>query len=123
MQEKDLAMPAAAGQLGQVCRLLLDKSIPDSALREAVFGIVPRGDLEIALDQVERLVRLRSALRRRDLPKVHFQIGRFRPISDRSSHCLMFFLLANKKRLVLHDVVLHLHWLLTRELLHQIVGS
>src|SRR5205807_5354808 len=33
------------------------------------------------------------------------------------------FLLANKKRLVLHDVVLHLHWLLTRELLHQIVGS
>jgi hypothetical protein len=52
---KDL--DAAAGQLGQVCRLVLDKSIPDSALREAVFGIVPRGDLEIALDQVERLVR------------------------------------------------------------------
>ena len=37
--------------------------------------------------------------------------------------CLMFFLLANKKRLVLHDVVQHLHWLLTRELLHQIVRS
>ena len=35
----------------------------------------------------------------------------------------MFFLLANKKRLVLHDVVQHLHWLLTRELLHQIVRS
>src|SRR6202011_1585036 len=32
-------------------------------------------------------------------------------------------LLRNKKRLVLHDVVQHLHWLLTRELLHQIVRS
>jgi hypothetical protein len=33
------------------------------------------------------------------------------------------FLLANKMRLVLHDVVQHWHWLLTRELLHQIVRS
>ena len=33
------------------------------------------------------------------------------------------FLLANKKRLVLHDVVQHSHWLMTRELLHQIVRS
>src|ERR1700732_407327 len=33
------------------------------------------------------------------------------------------FLLANKKRIILRDVVLHLHWLLTRELLHQIVRS
>ena len=37
--------------------------------------------------------------------------------------CLVFFLLANKKRFVLHDVVQHLHWLLTRELLHQMVRS
>jgi hypothetical protein len=33
------------------------------------------------------------------------------------------FLLANKMRLVLHDVVQHWHWLLIRELLHQIVRS
>jgi hypothetical protein len=33
------------------------------------------------------------------------------------------FLLANKMRLVLHDVVQRWHWLLTRELLHQIVRS
>jgi hypothetical protein len=32
-------------------------------------------------------------------------------------------LLASKMRLVLHDVVQHWHWLLTRELLHQIVRS
>jgi len=30
----------AAGRLGQVCGLLLDPSVPDSALREAVFAIL-----------------------------------------------------------------------------------
>jgi hypothetical protein len=29
----------AAGRLGQVCGLLLDPSVPDSALREAVFAV------------------------------------------------------------------------------------
>ena len=37
--------------------MVLDTSIPDSALREAVFGKLPREDLELALNQVERLVR------------------------------------------------------------------
>jgi hypothetical protein len=39
----------AAGRLGQVCALLLDPSVPDSALREAVFAVVKREDLEDAL--------------------------------------------------------------------------
>src|ERR1700675_2348975 len=37
--------------------------------------------------------------------------------------CMVFFLLAHKNRFLLHDVVQHLHWLLTRELLHRIVRS
>src|ERR1700730_7146054 len=32
----------AAGRLGQVCALLLDPSVADSALREAVFAVVKR---------------------------------------------------------------------------------
>jgi hypothetical protein len=35
----------------------------------------------------------------------------------------LFSLLPDKSRFVLGDVVQHWHWLLTRELLHQIVGS
>ena len=40
-----------------------------------------------------------------------------------SSEWFDVFLVAHKMRLVLHDVVQHWHWLLTRELLHQIVRS
>jgi hypothetical protein len=74
---KDL--DAAAGQLGQVCRLVLDKSIPDSALRQAIFGIVPRGDLEIALDQVERLVRPPEDMYYQELGKSYRRVRTFLP--------------------------------------------
>ena len=42
----------AAGRLGQVCALLLDPSVADSTLRETVFAVVKREDLEAALRQV-----------------------------------------------------------------------
>ena len=52
---KDL--DAAAIQLSQVCRLILDQNVPDLALREAVFAAVAQENLEAAVGQVERLVR------------------------------------------------------------------
>ena len=52
---KDL--DAAAIQLSQVCRLILDQNVPDAALREAVFAVVAQENLEAAVGQVERLVR------------------------------------------------------------------
>src|SRR6267378_189088 len=52
---KDL--DAAAIQLSQVCRLILDQNVPDAALREAVFAAVAQENLEAAVGQVERLVR------------------------------------------------------------------
>ena len=52
---KDL--DAAAIQLSQVCRLILDQNVPDAALREAVFAAIAPENLEAAVGQVERLVR------------------------------------------------------------------
>jgi len=52
---KDL--DAAASQLSQACRLVLDPLIPDEALRAAIFKAVERDALESALGQVEALVR------------------------------------------------------------------
>jgi TnpA family transposase len=52
---KDL--DAAASQLSQACRLVLDPLIPDAELRAAIFKAVERGALESALGQVEALVR------------------------------------------------------------------
>jgi hypothetical protein len=59
----------AAGRLGQVCALLLDPSVADSTLREAVFAVVKRQDLEAALRQVERLVRPPENMYYRELQK------------------------------------------------------
>jgi hypothetical protein len=52
---KDL--DAAAIQLSQVGRLLLDRSVPDAAVRGAAFAAVVPEALEAAVGQVERLVR------------------------------------------------------------------
>jgi len=52
---KDL--DAAAIQLSQVGRLLLDRSVPDAAVRGAAFARVVPEALEAAVGQVERLVR------------------------------------------------------------------
>ena len=52
---KDL--DAAASQLSQACRLVLDPLIPDAELRAAIFKAVEREDLESALGQVAALVR------------------------------------------------------------------
>jgi TnpA family transposase len=52
---KDL--DAAAIQLSQVCRLILDANVPDAALREAVFAAVAQEELVDAIGQVEHLVR------------------------------------------------------------------
>ena len=72
---KDLDL--AAAQLGQVCRLVLDTSIPDSALREAVFGKLPREDLEVALNQVERLVRPPEDMYFEELEKSYRRVRTF----------------------------------------------
>jgi TnpA family transposase len=74
---KDLDL--AAAQLGQVCRLVLDTSIPDSALREAVFGKLPREDLEVALNQVERLVRPPEDMYLEELEKSYRRVRTFLP--------------------------------------------
>jgi hypothetical protein len=52
---KDL--DAAASQLGQACRLVLDPLIPDAELRTAIFKAVERKDLESAIGRVASLVR------------------------------------------------------------------
>ena len=52
---KDL--DAAALQLSQVGRLLLDRSVPDAAVRGAAFALVVPEALEAAVGQVARLVR------------------------------------------------------------------
>ena len=48
---KDLDV--AASQLGQACRLILDSTVPDAELREAIFKALQREDLEAAVNQVE----------------------------------------------------------------------
>jgi Tn3 transposase DDE domain len=69
----------AAGRLGQVCGLLLDPSVPDSALREAGFAIVKREDLEAALRQVERLVRPPEDMYYRELKESYRRVRTFLP--------------------------------------------
>jgi hypothetical protein len=81
---KDL--DAAAGQLGYVCRLILDPSIPDSSLREAVFGRVPRQDLEMALDQVECLVRPPGDVYFEELEKSYRRVCTFLPTLLKTVH-------------------------------------
>jgi hypothetical protein len=53
----------AAGRLGQVCGLLLDPSVPDSALREAVFAVIKREDLEAAVRQNPGLIPQRTLVK------------------------------------------------------------
>src|SRR5262245_26762531 len=67
----------AAGRLGQVCGLLLDPSVPDSALRDAVFAVVKREDLEAALRQVERLVRPPEDMYYRELRESYRRVRTF----------------------------------------------
>lgn len=52
---KDL--DAAAMQLRQACRLVLDPEISDAELRSAIFNAVQRDQLEAAIGQVDSLVR------------------------------------------------------------------
>jgi len=69
----------AAGRLGQVCALLLDPSVADSTLREAVFAVVKREDLEAALRQVERLVRPPEDMYYRELKESYRRVRTFLP--------------------------------------------
>lgn len=47
----------AASTLAQVCRMLLDPSLPDSELRERVYAAIGRDELAKALNDVSGLVR------------------------------------------------------------------
>ena len=69
----------AAGRLGQVCALLLDPSVADSTLREAVFAVVKREDLEAALRQVESLVRPPEDMYYRELKESYRRVRTFLP--------------------------------------------
>lgn len=50
-------MDRAASTLAQVCRMLLDPSLPDSELRERVYAAIGRDELAKALNDVSGLVR------------------------------------------------------------------
>jgi hypothetical protein len=69
----------AAVRLGQVCALLLDPSVADSTLRDAVFAVVKREDLEAALRQVESLVRPPEDMYYRELKESYRRVRTFLP--------------------------------------------
>ena len=74
---KDL--DAAASQLGQACRVILDFSVPDSDLRAAIFQALQRDDLEASLNQVDKLVRPPENMYYQELQQSWGRIRRFLP--------------------------------------------
>ena len=74
---KDL--DAAAVQLGQVCRVLLDPSLPDSEVRTAVFAFMKREDLEAAVRQVNSLIRPPEDVYYEELQQSYRRVRRFLP--------------------------------------------
>ncbi len=74
---KDL--DAAASQLGQACRVILDSSVPDSDLRAAIFKALQRDDLEASLNQVDKLVRPPDNMYYQELQRSWGRIRRFLP--------------------------------------------
>lgn len=72
---KDL--DAAAMQLGQACRLVLDPNVSDSDLRSAIFNAVQRDALQSALDQVGSLVRPPEDMYYQELQQAWGRVRRF----------------------------------------------
>ena len=74
---KDL--DAAAVQLTQVCRLVLDRDLQDAELRSAIFKTLEREELEAAVNQVDSLVRPPEDVYYRELAGSYARVRRFLP--------------------------------------------
>ncbi len=74
---KDL--DAAAIQLSQVCRLILDDELADTELRTAIFNALRREDLQKALSQVDLLVRPPEDVYYQELDDSYQRVRRFLP--------------------------------------------
>jgi TnpA family transposase len=74
---KDL--DAAAIQLTQVCRLVLDSELKDADLRSAIFKALDREALEAAVSQVDSLVRPPEDVYYRELAGSYARVRRFLP--------------------------------------------
>ena len=81
---KDL--DAAASQLGQGCRLILDSAVPDAELRPAIFKALQREDLEAALKQVDMLVRPPEDMYYKELQQSWGRIRHFLPLLLKTLH-------------------------------------
>lgn len=74
---KDL--DAAAVQLMQVCRLVLDSGLQDADLRTAIFKATKREELDAAVSQVDSLVRPPEDVYYRELAGSYPRVRRFLP--------------------------------------------
>ena len=74
---KDL--DAAAIQLTQVCRLVLDPGLRDAELRAAIYQALERQELEAAVKQVDSLVRPPEDVYYRELAGSYGRVRRFLP--------------------------------------------
>jgi hypothetical protein len=74
---KDL--DAAAIQLTQVCRLVLDAEVLDTEVRSAIFKMMERERLEAAVNQVDSLVRPPEDVYYRELAGSYARVRRFLP--------------------------------------------
>ncbi|MGA2986948.1 MAG: Tn3 family transposase [Terriglobia bacterium] len=74
---KDL--DAAALQLTQVCRLVLDPDLQDAELRSAIFKAVEREELEAAVSQVDSIARPPEDVYYRELAGSYARVRRFLP--------------------------------------------
>ena len=75
---KDL--DAAALQLSQICRMILDDKVSDADLRSSIFGATTREDLQAAVGQVDSLVRPPEDVYYRELEASHHRVRRFLPV-------------------------------------------
>jgi hypothetical protein len=74
---KDL--DAAAIQLTQVCRLILNGEVQDAELRSAIFKTLEREQLETAVNQVDSLVRPPEDVYYQELAGSYARVRRFLP--------------------------------------------
>jgi hypothetical protein len=77
--ENNQDLDAAAIQLTQVCRLVLDSELQDADLRSAIFKALAREELEAAVSQVDSLVRPPEDVYYRELAGSHARVRRFLP--------------------------------------------
>jgi hypothetical protein len=72
-------LDAAATQLSQVCRLVLNPDLQDAELRSAIFKALDREELETAVNQVDSIVRPPEDVYYRELAGSYARVRRFLP--------------------------------------------